>query len=60
MAEFIENIEHMLDATMKKKENDNDDKDEIEKQLREQAKRLQELKKNKSVEQFENEYLNHF
>lgn len=41
--EFFKNRKDILDATIKKKENDNDIKDEIEKQFKEQAKRLQEL-----------------
>ena len=45
--EFFKNRKEILDATIKNKENDNDIKDEIEKQFREQAKRLQNLINNK-------------
>lgn len=48
MVEFFKNRKDILDATMKKKENDSDIKDEIEKQLREQAKVLSDLIKNKN------------
>lgn len=45
--EFFKNRKDILDATIKKKENDNDIKDEIEKQFKEQAEFLSNLIKNK-------------
>ena len=47
MDEFIKNRKDILDATIKKKENDSDNKDEIEKQLRCEVKRLQEFINNR-------------
>ena len=46
MIEFFKNRKDILNATINKKEN-NDIKNEIEKQFKEQAKRLQELINNK-------------
>ena len=49
MVKFFKNRKDIEDATMKKKENNNDNKDEIEKQFKEQVEILSKSIKNKSM-----------
>lgn len=58
--EFFKNKKDILNITINEKENNNDIKNKIEEKFKKQTKILSGLIKNKSMKQFENEYLNHF